>query len=623
MLLCIAMFSLTAYAGNRDAQDTAAVNKLLRQSSSLQRSNVDSCYLLAIQALQLSQNAQYQQGLAGAYIRMSAVMMIKGKSDSAMSYAQMAIAISEHIEDHLRTSYAYLLMGYLYQDKGMPDSSMAMIYESQRYGELAKDSGNLLRVFGVLGNFHLEYKEYDKALFYYLKTYKLSLKVNNMSSAADALIGIGNVYYFKGKLHTALRYYFKVDSLSRLLNEKTGVAQNLNNIALCYADLKQYDKALDYYLMALKEYQAFGMRSEEANLYYNLACMYEALQQSNGVVFYANKALILAQELDGRDKVAKCYQLLARAYGQKGDYTKAYHYQEQYALLNDSLLNTEKVRSISEMQTKYETELKNQEIAILQRENDISRLKASRSLGMNVGLGSALLGIVFVAFGFYTQSKKKEKLNTELTFEKKKSDDLLLNILPEEVANELKQNGEAVARQYNNVTVLFTDFVNFTGLSEQMSPTELVQEIHRNFTAFDAIIEKHGLEKIKTIGDAYLAVCGLPNETTDHAQRVARAALDIRDYMANNSGKFEVRIGIHSGPVVAGIVGVKKYAYDIWGDTVNTASRMESSSEAGKINISTSTYELIKAAFNCTYRGKINAKHKGEVDMYFIDQSVT
>lgn len=214
--------------------------------------------------------------------------------------------------------------------------------------------------------------------------------------------------------------------------------------------------------------------------------------------------------------------------------------------------------------------------------------------------------------------QKVEERTIQLKSEKKKSDDLLLNILPEEVADELKEKGMAEAKQYNHVSVLFTDFVNFTGISEQMSPKELVKEIHENFTAFDAIIEKHGLEKIKTIGDAYLAVCGLPIENEMHAIQVIRAAIDIRTYMANKAGKFQIRIGVNSGPVIAGIVGVKKYAYDIWGDCVNTAARMEQNSVAGKINISGATYDLIKNDFECEYRGKVAAKNKGEIDMYFV-----
>lgn len=219
---------------------------------------------------------------------------------------------------------------------------------------------------------------------------------------------------------------------------------------------------------------------------------------------------------------------------------------------------------------------------------------------------------------------RKQKENVEeqkrvVELEKKKSDDLLLNILPEEVAEEIKLTGRAIAKQFNNVTVLFTDFVNFTGISEDMSPKDLVDEIHKNFSAFDAIIEKYGLEKIKTMGDSYMAVCGLPVEIANHAERVINAAFEIRDFIAHSESKFKIRIGIHSGPVVAGIVGVKKYAYDIWGDTVNTANRIESNGESGKVNISESTYNLVKDNFKCNYRGKIQAKNKGELDMYFVE----
>ncbi|MFM9944626.1 MAG: adenylate/guanylate cyclase domain-containing protein [Bacteroidia bacterium] len=213
-------------------------------------------------------------------------------------------------------------------------------------------------------------------------------------------------------------------------------------------------------------------------------------------------------------------------------------------------------------------------------------------------------------------------LYSELDEEKQKSEDLLLNILPPEIAHELKQKGKSEARQFEHVTVLFTDFVNFTGISETLSPKELVSEIDLCFKTFDDIIEKHGLEKIKTIGDAYLAVCGMPEEDSKHAINTAQAALDIRKFIIkrkSEGGKFEIRIGMHSGPLVAGIVGVKKFAYDIWGDTVNTAARMEQKSEPGKINISGATYELIKNHFTCTHRGKIEAKNKGMIDMYFVE----
>jgi class 3 adenylate cyclase len=173
---------------------------------------------------------------------------------------------------------------------------------------------------------------------------------------------------------------------------------------------------------------------------------------------------------------------------------------------------------------------------------------------------------------------------------------------------------------------MFTDFKGFTQIAEQMSPGELVAEIDVCFKAFDGIITRNGLEKIKTIGDSYMCAGGLPVPTADHAEKVVKAALEIQDFMEQHQleregkgkARFEARIGIHTGPVVAGIVGVKKFAYDIWGDTVNIASRMESSGEAGEVNISGSTYSLVKDKFMCQYRGKVEAKNKGEIDMYFV-----
>ena len=225
------------------------------------------------------------------------------------------------------------------------------------------------------------------------------------------------------------------------------------------------------------------------------------------------------------------------------------------------------------------------------------------------------------------EKKEVEKQKAVVEKEKKRSDDLLLNILPQEVADELKEKGSAEARLIDEVTILFTDFKGFTQLSDKLTPKELVGEINECFSAFDHIMGKYGVEKIKTIGDAYMAAGGLPTSNTTHAIDVLNAAIAIQRYMYEYNTKkaaegkllFEIRIGVHSGPVVAGIVGVKKFAYDIWGDTVNTASRMESSGEVGKINISGATYELIKDKIICSRRGKVFAKGKGEIEMYFVE----
>lgn len=253
------------------------------------------------------------------------------------------------------------------------------------------------------------------------------------------------------------------------------------------------------------------------------------------------------------------------------------------------------------------------------------------------------IGIVwaFIAWRNHRLLKRAEKLEQEVekathtireqkeqvTREKEKSDNLLLNILPQKIAEELKETGFTKARLYKEASVLFTDFKGFTAISERLSTSALVDLIHVYFSAFDIIMERNGIEKIKTIGDAYMAVGGMPGSDPQHAYKTVKAALEIKTWMQNrknqallsNEPYFEVRIGVHSGPVVAGVVGTHKFQYDVWGDTVNTASRLESSSEAGKVNISGATYELIKDSGTFTHRGKIAAKGKGEIDMYFVD----
>ena len=210
----------------------------------------------------------------------------------------------------------------------------------------------------------------------------------------------------------------------------------------------------------------------------------------------------------------------------------------------------------------------------------------------------------------------------ELKTEKEETERLLYNILPVEIARELKEKGTTTPRRYEEVTILFTDFRGFTNTVAAMPPKRLVEELNDIFRDIDDIIDKHGLEKIKTIGDSYMIAAGLPKESGNHAAQCVKAALEMVQFIAkrneSSSIKWQMRVGIHSGAAVAGVVGKKKFTYDVWGDTVNIASRMETSGEPGKINISAYTHDLIKDSFVCEYRGKIDAKGKGEIDMYFV-----
>lgn len=273
-----------------------------------------------------------------------------------------------------------------------------------------------------------------------------------------------------------------------------------------------------------------------------------------------------------------------------------------------------------------------QQLHLKANELELENQRAKSRLYIIVAAVSLSL-LSIIAILFFARQKTLRELNEKnkiIEEEKKRSDDLLLNILPEEVMNELKAHGKTQARNYHKATVLFADIRDFTGISEQLSPDELIEALDDYFEAFDKVIERFGIEKIKTIGDAYVCAGGVPTKSEDNPHLVVEAALDFikeinkKKAIRSSAGKmsFEFRIGIHTGQLVAGVIGIRKFAYDIWGDTVNMAARMQQHGEPGKINISGVTYELVKNRFACVYRGKIEAKNKGEIDMYFVEKAI-
>ena len=327
---------------------------------------------------------------------------------------------------------------------------------------------------------------------------------------------------------------------------------------------------------------------------------------------YLERALEQALAFSALPLVLKYRKELAQRYRLSGAQEKAAEQALAYISMSDSLQAVSNQGAVAA----YEGTVKERESAL-----EIQRQQASIRQ-QRIVLFSAAGGLLLLV-----------ALAVSVHRGKKRSDALLLNILPAEVASELKSKGEAEAVQIDQVTVLFTDFSGFTAMSELVTPKQLVKDLHECFSAFDVICEKHNIEKIKTIGDAYMAAGGLPTPNTTHATDVIKAAFEMRDFIAEGKARkiaaglpfFEIRIGIHTGPVVAGIVGVKKFSYEIWGDTVSTASRMESSGEVGQVNISEATYALVveqaSRLFTFTPRGKVQAKGKGEMEMYFVCRS--
>ena len=424
------------------------------------------------------------------------------------------------------------------------------------------------------------------------------------------------IFNKEGRYDTAIKLYKQGITLARADSNTGEVKNSLCNLAIALKNNKNYNESLSTYNEVLSltdtvnDLYPFGIIMDNMSiLFYRMGDLKKSEQ-------YALKSIDVVKGINAADLLKDTYETLKNVYTQEKRYPEALEYTEKWSYIKDTILTREKSQQITQWQTKYDTEAKDKEIAD-QKKQLAYNLKINLSLTVCVTL-LLLLGVII-----YRNYNTQKRSNTLLSIEKKRSEDLLLNILPAEVADELKNKGAADAKYFDNVTVVFTDFVNFTKASERMSPQQLIDELHYYFKAFDEITGKYDIEKIKTIGDSYLAVSGLPVPNPNHAENIVRAAMEINNIVNKRKQKmgdatFEMRIGVHSGSVVAGIVGVKKFSYDIWGDTVNTAARMEQNSEPGKINISQTTYELVKDKFNCVYRGEIEAKNKGLMKMYFI-----
>ena len=299
---------------------------------------------------------------------------------------------------------------------------------------------------------------------------------------------------------------------------------------------------------------------------------------------------------------------------------------EQERLL-DSLTFVSLLDSLELAQTEMQVKQKNMELREQKAKLELQTSQRNLFLSLAGLFVIAALGLLHRNRVMKGHNAVLAEKNAIIEKERARSEDLLLNILPSAIAEELKKSGVAATQHYETATVMFVDFKGFSKISKQISPQKLVADLDHAFKSFDAIIEKYGLEKIKTIGDAYMCAGGVPNENQGQPINVVKAAIDMQGFLEKwNTEKarkkepvFEARIGIHTGPLVAGVVGSKKFAYDIWGDTVNVASRMETSCEPGKVNISNSTFLRIQHDFNCEYRGKVPAKNVGEVEMYYVN----
>lgn len=601
--------------------DSVKVQALVELSKVSLGFDLEEAELYANQANDLSINSGYIQGQAAALRYLGLVGYYKGNYGDVVDYWQQSLAMYDSVGDQGNVARLYSNLGAVYFNQSDDVRALEFYLKSQKVAEEISDTLRLLTAFtNIAAIYGKKDVTHDKALEYDKKALILSESINDKSSAGILYSNMAEIYLIQNKDSLALEYFFKAREATKN-TEVEPIA--LSGIGSVYMFRKDYDNAIKYQNMAYEKASSMGSKLEMVQSLNELALIFQEKKDYKSSLTYFIQAKDLALEIDAKENLKEIYNGLAEIYTKQGDFKNAYKYQNLLTNIKDTLYNIAFDQKMSGQLFNYEIEKKQNQISLLNKDKELREAALRRQkIVKNAFIGGMAFVMMFLGVVFFQKHK--------ITIAKQRSEELLLNILPEETAEELKETGSAKAKSFDSVTVMFTDFKNFTKTSEILSAEELVEEINNCYSEFDRIVTKYGIEKIKTIGDSYMCAGGLPVANSTHAEDCIKAGLEMQAYIEKNKKEriarsepyFELRLGVHTGPVVAGIVGIKKFAYDIWGDTVNTASRMESSGEVGKVNISGTTYNLVQEKFKCAHRGKVEAKNKGLIDMYFVESIV-
>jgi len=543
--------------------------------------------------------------------------------DRAVEYSEALLKAAQALD-----SIPYILSGYLQKgnalsSKGNLTDALETYFKganiavkNHRNKAIGKFYLSIAGVYSVMGNKH-------NTIEYYTSAIKILKEENDSLSYATALENLGDEYNLSfANPDSALILFYQSGTIFRELNFKRGIAYNLGNIGLAHAQKGNNVVAESNIIEAIDMLDELGDYPPICIYLTYMSDIYVDKQDINAALDYARRSLTLALKYGLKQQISDAYFKLSHLYEKMDSTTKSLDYYKMHILYKDSVFSIKAVQQMAQNQTEFEISRKQMEVDLLNAQKRNQRIIVIATI-------VALVLIGLLALGLFRRYKFIKKTKRIIESEKNRSENLLLNILPQDTAEELKEKGAVQAKKFSSVTVMFTDFVGFTTDARNLSPEELVNSVNYYFSRFDAIIGKYNMEKIKTIGDSYMCAGGLTKSTKNQALEMVKVAFEIVKFIEwskkeskMNVTPFNIRIGINTGPVVAGVVGTRKFAYDIWGDTVNVASRMESMSEPGKINVSEYTYSLIKEVCDCTYRGEIEVKNRGKMKMYFVNSFI-
>ncbi len=492
-----------------------------------------------------------------------------------------AIDIFESEQNTLGLAHGYTNAGISYRKLAEYSISLEFMDKGRRLYEELGDEAGVAANTGNIGNVYFGMNQYAKALEYQYQALAINEKVNNLRGIANNCLTIGGVHLLTNEYDLADLYFQRASELFVILDDKTGAMHAQSNIGILLDFQGKFEEALaldeEVLKHAIETDDASGIATQFVNignLYANPAnSRYEPIKAEE----YFLKAMDIHIDLQQQDAVCSLHKQMSELYERMELWQKSLYHLKEHLQLNDVLISEE---------AKHKADLLDQRRKLDQIERD-RQLQVAR---------------------FQEQEK------------------ILHNILPNTIAERMLNGESNIVDVAEDVSIFFSDIVDFTALTSAMNPESLIMDLNKLFTEFDRIAKKHNVEKIKTIGDAYMAVCGVPKKQEDHALRLANFAFDVmsasQQFIIGHS-KVDLRIGIHAGEAIAGIIGEDKYSYDLWGDAVNIASRMENTGEKGQIQVTEYYKHLLEGHTDITFtsRGEIDIKGKGKMKTYFMHQS--
>lgn len=587
--------------------DTTRTLTLLQLARRLYSQNAADMERTAREALSIAERSGFQRGIADGLLQIGRSMHVRSRYTESMDYILQSRQISEETRDTAGIASALHAAANTYLDQANYEESLRYYLQALAMREKLNDRRGMSNTLNNLGILYKQQGKTEQALLYYKQALAINEQDHNVGGTASALNNIGLLYQIQKRYDEAKSFLKRSLDIEEKIGRKQGIALSINNLGVLYGLEGKHDSAMLYLRRALAMKRTNNEQQSIAQTLNEISLVQQTTRDYDGAITSAAEALAIAQKINTKADIKRAAEHLAASYKAQNDFQSALRFQELAAQYRDSVFSEEKERQMSQMETKYQVSKKQAENEALRRDN------AAQKRFITLVVAVCVIALAFLVFFIYSNQQKKyintelkqqqrlleeqaieiEIANTSLQEANEQSERLLLNIFPTAIAERLRAGETKIAERFENVSVLFADISGFTPLAQKLEPVVLVAVLDEIFSAFDAIAERFGLEKIKTIGDSYMLVAGVPRPRPDHAEAIAMAAQAIQsqitlksDVLRQMNTKLQMRVGVHTGEVVAGVIGTKKFAYDLWGDTVNIAHRMESHGVGGKIHVS-------------------------------------